>query len=255
MTAPNADKLFRAALDAVADGLLLVDADGAVIAFNQPYIDLFTLPQSILELRDDRMTLAFVQGQMRNPQTFLAATEELYAAAELDSRDLLEFSDGRMVERTSQPLRIDGQVAGRVWMYHVVSAQSTRFVEQKFRALVEQSIVGIYVIQNGFFTYINPRTLEILGYNFEELTGRPVLEFVTPEDREMTAANIRKRMEGTIESAHYTLRLTHKTGRVVPVEVHGTRIVYEHKPAILGTMLDLTGRVQPHAGNGSGAMI
>lgn len=242
MKSHDANKLLKAALDAIADGLLIVDTHGEIISFNQPYVDLFGLPQSVLDLRDDHMTLAFIRGQMSNPEEFVAATEKQYASPDSDSQDLLEFSDGRMVERTSQPLRVDSEVVGRAWMFHVVSAKSTRQAEQRFRVLIEQAIVGVYVIQDGFFTYVNPRMREILGHGLEEMLALPVLDFIAPDDREMVADNIRKRIDGTIPSIHYQLRMRRKDGTVVQAEVHGTRIVYNQKPAILGVLLDLTER-------------
>ena len=38
----------------------------------------------------------------------------------------------------------------------------------KYRTLAEGSLAGIYVIQNGRFQYVNPRLVEMLGYDREE---------------------------------------------------------------------------------------
>src|ERR1700690_1098854 len=43
--------------------------------------------------------------------------------------------------------------------------------ERKFRDLTERSLVGVYLIQNGVFKYINPRLSEIFGYTVEELVN------------------------------------------------------------------------------------
>jgi len=45
--------------------------------------------------------------------------------------------------------------------------------EAKFRSLVEQSLVGVYVIQDGRFVYSNPRMANIFGYSIEEMTAGP----------------------------------------------------------------------------------
>jgi PAS domain S-box-containing protein len=112
--------------------------------------------------------------------------------------------------------------------------------EGKFRALVEQSIVGIYVIQDGRFVYVNPKLTEILGYSAEELTSRPVLDFVATEDRPLVAENVRKRMEGVVPQIRYSLRMIHKEGSTLYIEVFGSRSDFNGRTAILGTLLDIT---------------
>ncbi len=114
--------------------------------------------------------------------------------------------------------------------------------EAKFRTLVEQSIVGIYVIQDGRFVYVNPKMAEIFGFSPLELTSAPVTDFIFEEDRPLALENIRKRMAGEIESIRYGLRMLCQDGRVIHVEVHGGRTKYHGQPAILGTLLDITQR-------------
>ncbi|RLI83095.1 hypothetical protein DRP07_04005, partial [Archaeoglobales archaeon] len=49
--------------------------------------------------------------------------------------------------------------------------------EEMFRKLAEKSLVGIYLIQDGVFRYVNPKMAELWGYGVEELIGRSPLEF------------------------------------------------------------------------------
>ncbi len=112
----------------------------------------------------------------------------------------------------------------------------------KFRTLVEQSLVGIYVIQDGKFTYVNPKMSEIFGFTKEELTSRPVTDFIVEADRSLVTENIRKRLEGTVEHIRYNLHIRRKDGTFTHIEVHGARSEYNGRPAILGTLLDITER-------------
>src|SRR5262245_23878632 len=85
--------------------------------------------------------------------------------------------------------------------------EATRQAEAKFRGLVEQSLVGIYVIQDGRYQYVNPKLAEILGYSVEELLAFPsVMELVVPEDRPLVEENIRKRIAGEAPSVRYSFR-------------------------------------------------
>ncbi len=116
--------------------------------------------------------------------------------------------------------------------------------EARFRLLVEQSLVGIYVIKQGKVAYVNPRLAQMMGYTVDELIGHPVLDIVIPEDREMAAENIRRRMQGEVDALNYTLRVLRKDGVQLEVEVLGSRTNFNGEPAIMGTLLDVTERKQ-----------
>jgi len=115
--------------------------------------------------------------------------------------------------------------------------------EAKFRNLVEGSLYGVYIIQDGRFIYVNPRMVDISGYEADELTGaKSVLEFVYPEDRDIVKENIRRRISGEVESVHYPVRWLRKDGQVIQIEVMGSRTEYGGRPAIIGTLIDVTER-------------
>ena len=68
-----------------------------------------------------------------------------------------------------------GPVSGR--------EQPLRPAEDSFRAVVEQSIAGIYVIQDGRVAYANPKFCEIFGYSREEVArGIGVEQLTDPAD-------------------------------------------------------------------------
>ncbi|MBI3579714.1 MAG: PAS domain S-box protein, partial [Ignavibacteriales bacterium] len=115
--------------------------------------------------------------------------------------------------------------------------------EQKFRGLVEQSLVGIYIIQGANFAYVNPKMAEIFGYTPEEIIfEKTVSDLVVEEDRQLVKENIRRRVESEISSVRYSFRGKRKNGTLVFIEVFGARTEYNGQPAIIGTLLDVTDR-------------
>ncbi|MDZ4288584.1 MAG: PAS domain S-box protein [Prosthecobacter sp.] len=122
--------------------------------------------------------------------------------------------------------------------------QTLRATERRFRSLVEQSIVGIYVVQGDRFVYVNPKLTKIFGFSLEELTSAPLVDFIFEDDRPLVCENVRKRLAGTTESIHYTLRALRKGGSVIDLEAHGARVEYNGEPAILGTLLDISERMR-----------
>jgi diguanylate cyclase (GGDEF)-like protein/PAS domain S-box-containing protein len=121
--------------------------------------------------------------------------------------------------------------------------QPFRPSEDSFRALVEQSIAGIYVVQDGRVVYANPKFCDIFGYSREELArGVTVEQLTDPADWPTVRENIRKRIAGEVRSMHYTARARRKDGAAIEVEVHGERTEFGGKPAITGLLLDITER-------------
>ena len=117
--------------------------------------------------------------------------------------------------------------------------------ESRFRALVEQSLAGIYIIQDYYFRYVNPGFSSIFGYSSPEaLINRvPVADLVSLKDREMVLNNIRRRMEGEVDHMHYTFSGLRWDGRRIDVEVHGRVFDFQGRPAVIGLLLDITARI------------
>ncbi|MDW7992174.1 MAG: GAF domain-containing protein, partial [Anaerolineae bacterium] len=130
-------------------------------------------------------------------------------------------------------------------LHSLQQEEALRESEERFRLLAERSLTGVYLIQDGILRYVNPAAAHVFGYEPEELINRlSPLEVVAPEDRELVREMIRRRMEGEVESVHYTITGLRKDGSRFPCEVLGTQIEYQGRPAILGTLIDLTDRVR-----------
>jgi two-component system cell cycle sensor histidine kinase/response regulator CckA len=115
--------------------------------------------------------------------------------------------------------------------------------EERFRTLTEKSLVGVYIIQDGLFRYVNPAFAEKSGYAPEEIIDRlgPV-DFLTPEDRDRVLDSIRCRTLGEIEFSHHEFHTRCKDGSNRVVEAFGSRALHHGRPAVLGTIIDITER-------------
>lgn len=117
--------------------------------------------------------------------------------------------------------------------------------EQKFRDLAEKSLVGIYLIQNEAFKYVNPKLAEIFEYTVEELIDKKSPRDLTvPEDWPIIEESLEKRISGEIKEAHYNFRGIKKNKDIIYLESYGVRTMYKGQTAVIGTMLDITKRKQ-----------
>jgi PAS domain S-box-containing protein len=117
--------------------------------------------------------------------------------------------------------------------------------ESKFRHLTEESLVGVYIIQEGRFKYVNPKFAQMFGYRPDEMVDkiRPDI-LVLPEDLPFVTQNLKKRLDGEVGSMQYEFRAVTRDKRIIDVEVFGSRTRFNMQPAVIGSMLDITARKQ-----------
>ena len=117
-------------------------------------------------------------------------------------------------------------------------------LSERYSSLVEKALVGVYLIQDGVLKFGNERLAEIFGYKRDEIVGKSMLEFVSPESRDAVVENIRKRVDENGDAMNYTFIGEKRDGTKIHIEVYGSRTVYNGKPAIHGTLLDITQRMR-----------
>jgi len=125
---------------------------------------------------------------------------------------------------------------------HLATMEKLKECDDKFTALSQRSVVGVYIIHHGILKYVNPRFCRILGYTVEEMMNLDPLGMIFPDDRPNVAENLRRRLSGEVESVHYQFRGLRKDGEVVYLESFGSRTVYQGEPAVVGIMIDVTER-------------
>jgi len=103
--------------------------------------------------------------------------------------------------------------------------------------LIKNTPFGIYILQDDIIKYANNKMLGILGYEEEDVVGRPLLNFIHPED-----ARIFKKGKISIDSHyHFEIRFVARNG-IRYAEVTSTPITYMGGEAVLGTFIDTTER-------------
>ncbi|HWC73954.1 MAG TPA: PAS domain S-box protein [Gemmatimonadales bacterium] len=127
----NADSLtvsvLKSTLESTADGILVVDLEGNIVSHNRRFEEIWNLSPALITANKDaagrRRLIEHVHSQLVNPEYFVDGIQERYAEPESDSFDILNFKDGRILERYSIPLRLEGRSVGRVWSFRDVTAR------------------------------------------------------------------------------------------------------------------------------------
>jgi len=157
------------------------------------------------------------------------------------------------IRTTAQAVRKDGKVIKVVGdLMDITERKRVEEVlqdsEEKYRLLVENSQQAILVLQDGKLQFANPRAVQHSGYSLPELTSRPFLELVHPEDRAMVAERYEKRLKGEAIPEVYQFRFIDKQGRAQWVEVNSVRLTWKGRPAALSFLNDIEERRKTEEG-------
>jgi len=119
--------------------------------------------------------------------------------------------------------------------------------EDAYRALVEQSLQGLVIIQDLRIVFTNSAFAEITGSTVEELLSfspEEVTALIHPDDQDLVWGRFRARLEGKQVPPRYEYRGIRKDGTVCWLEMMASLIEYGGKPAIRGAVVDITDHKQ-----------
>jgi len=112
--------------------------------------------------------------------------------------------------------------------------------EERLQLIIDLANEGIVVAQGLNFALVNPQMCEITGRSADELKKIPFLDLVHPEDRELTKNNFEKRLSGEEPEPRYEIRILNSNNTIRWVEINGSLIEWEGKPATLNFLKDIT---------------
>jgi len=112
-----------------------------------------------------------------------------------------------------------------------------------FQAIIEQSLAGIYVMQDERFVYCNATWAAMAGYTPQELMAKSLPELIAPDMYGIVMERYYQRLNGEVESMRFQTRGLHRDGHIVHIEIHGSRMMFRGRPAVGGVGIDISERV------------
>ncbi|MDP3537810.1 MAG: CHASE domain-containing protein [Azonexus sp.] len=243
----ESEQSLRSILDSAPDAVFIANHDGHFDYVNQRASEL------VGYTKEDLLKLAYIN---LTPEDQTEVHQGIFSQVLNDGNAFSELKlqkqDGTNVLVELNAVRLpNGNVLGscRDIAERKRAEHALQAAERKFRGLIEQSLVGVYIIQGGRFSYANPRFAEIFGFSgSDELVNHAsVDDLVAPEDRERVAENLRRRVAQEIDAINYSFIGRRKDGTRIDVEVYGRRMEYEGRPAVIGVIIDVTERKQIEA--------
>jgi PAS domain S-box-containing protein len=120
--------------------------------------------------------------------------------------------------------------------------EALRESEGKFKSFVEQMNDGYCVIQDSQIVFANTRIASMFGYTQDEVIGKSIHRFLSPETAWQLVEAHAKRRRGETVPTQYETVLTTKDGKSYPIEFSTSLIEYAGRPATSVVVRDITER-------------
>ncbi|MCF7809802.1 response regulator [bacterium] len=113
--------------------------------------------------------------------------------------------------------------------------------EEKYKSIIENSLEGIYIIQDLKIVFCNHRFAEMFGFKDAELPiGKHISKIVAEEDWEKFSKRVSSHNNNRDSTKHFTFTARKMDGTEFDVETLDCYITFEGNPAIQGVMRDIS---------------
>ncbi len=232
-------------LERIPDAILTIDAQGRLIDMNPAAQRLF----------DEKLDALIGQPVTTVLPAWETWAQTLQAQDEPQTSFLLEDDNSHRVYEARVFSLTDprGNRKGWVVQLHDITErkqaeEALKASEERYRQLVELSPETIVVYRDGKIKFINSAAVELMrASDPQELLGKPILDFVHPDDRELARARITNTLATGETAPLFEERLLRLDSTTVDVEVTTARLEYQGQPALQTIARDITARKQAEA--------
>lgn len=236
---------FRAIVETVSDAVLVLSGDE--IQYVSPSVRKILGYVPSEPTRQDFLDLLHPADRADVARALKAIDRAPGAHVSVECRLRHLGGDWRQLELTLRNLRSDAAIQGVVVSLkditdRIRAERALGAARERYRTVVENALSGFYILEDGRWSYVNPRLAEILGRSRAELLGSDPLDVVDADDRPLLAEMLARHERGEGESERFTVSGTRGDGGRFRVEIQGCRARIDGTPAVMGTVRDLTER-------------
>jgi PAS domain S-box-containing protein len=175
--------LLEAGNEAFPDGVLVVDPNGKMVAYNQHFVQIWHMPQAILDAGDDSAALRHAMSLVEDSRKFIHKVESAYAGTPSDVylKDVIPFKDGRVIERHGKAVMgAEGIRYGWAWYFRDITEQYRTYQElekqrNRFRNTLEgMSDAFISLDNNWNILFANTKAAAFGQVVRDEILGKSI---------------------------------------------------------------------------------
>jgi len=203
-------------LDTSSTLIIVLDREGRIVRFNKtcekvtgysfaelkgkPFWEKLLLPEELQEVK--KVFEEITAGQFPN-------RHENYWLTKGGRHRLISWANTAILDDNGAVEHIIG--TGVDLTEHRAMEEALRESEQKFRGIVENANDIIHAITPDFqMSYVSPNVTDVLGYKASELEGKPMADFIHPEDVVSSLLSYKKVTEAGEKQSSIEFRVKHK---------------------------------------------
>jgi PAS domain S-box-containing protein len=114
-----------------------------------------------------------------------------------------------------------------------------KMADAALEASKQSALIGVYIVQDGRFQYMNPEFVKITGYTEAELRRMPSMDLVHEDFREYVRTNAVRMLKGQ-RSIPYEFCVLNQAGEIRWIMETVTPVQYNGRRAALGYFMDVT---------------
>lgn len=235
---------YRNLVEQANDMVILLNQRGEFIFANKRFFEITKFQAdevwgkpftSILHIDNDQNTQLLLENQFISPQEGKRFTIKL----------MTKFHEERMVEFSMTPIFVGEKITGNLAIGRDVTDEinvlnALHESEEKYRSLVEHTLLGVMVIQNDLIVYANNSLCELFEVNIDTLQNTSLDNFIHPNDYVQLFEKLTSLAASPKEAIQFTIRVLTPFGKTKILDGWGTNISYLGKPAIQIAFVDVT---------------
>ncbi|WP_162127907.1 PAS domain-containing protein [Flavobacterium phycosphaerae] len=200
-------------------GILFESDHNKILLVNTKFCSLFEIDADpeVLKGLDCEMIAVGVKDYFKNPDQFLTRIKETLEQKEIVIAEVVELTDGRILERTFIPIYKGERLDGYLWSYEDVTIkkkyrESLEAEREKYSNIIANMNMGLLEVDShDIIKLANQSFAEMSGYTTDELLGHKASElFLNEQSIAIFEEKIKDRSDGLSNS--YEIAVNIKTG-------------------------------------------
>jgi len=243
-------KLLQSILNNMADGAVLVDKKGYLLAFNPAAEKILRLDLTQKDVLSNRE--GFFLPDKKTP--FPNQKRPLIRAIKGEDVNKCEvfvkherLPDGIFISINARPLRNDrGEITGGVAVFdditeNKLASASLRESEERFRALLDGTFEGILIYDKGKIMAVNNAAAELFGFDVEQMKGMNIIDLVLDENKaDITKKLTLVKQNPDVDFGKFETKIRGKNNEVFDIKVYGRSLVFKGKKVRVVAIRDIT---------------